>query len=159
MWFWPRSKKGLLLLVVINLKCFVLCTHTKQNTKCWSYVCDKTPLIQGFNTYFLFFQVSPNSTVSSYCIHYLLPSRITSAAVSGSAKQDYISCCLCLSGAVLDWSGLSDSTTTSGKTFHKRTVDGKNEWRWIFVRELGKTNLCGIPLGFFCRGISMSTWL
>ena len=76
----------------------------------------KAPLIQGFNSYFLFFQVSPNSTVSSYCIHYLLSSRITSAAVSASAEQS--------------WTGqvylTRHSTTTSGKTFHKRTVEGEN---------------------------------
>ena len=53
-----------------------------------------------------------------YCI-----SRLYSLT---SAQRDYIRRCLCLR-AVLNWSGVSDSTTASGKTFHKRTVDGKNE--------------------------------
>ena len=49
----------------------------------------KTPLIQGFNTYFLLFQGKPKQ----YCIIILYS--------LSSAQQDYISCCLWLSEAGL----------------------------------------------------------
>ena len=91
----------------------------------------KAPLIQSFNTYILLFQ----GKSKQYCITILYS--------LSSAQQDYISCCLCLR-AVLNWSGVSDSTINQLLT-ERMSEDGYSYESW--VKQICVASLWGFSVG------------